>query len=284
MAPSGRTFLVAAAVAFGAFGALAPAHSVAAEPAPPVRAAPGWLGVSMDTGTSLDGVLVKHVVRTSPADKAGMRATDRMIKVDGAIVTNAAQVTRIVAGKGAGAEIAVVVKRADKDVELRPQLAARPSSDEILKMDHLGTFAPAWVGVAPLTGAPRSLAELRGKVVVLDFWASWCAPCRFVVPRLNAIKARFGAQGLAVVGLTTDDAEVAATAAQKLGMTYGVVVDEKGATSAAYGIGGLPTMFVIDRKGVIRHVEVGVDPASWDRVDQLIEKLVAEPAPAADKP
>ncbi len=281
MASPGKVLLVAVTLAFGA---LAPAHGVAAEPALPVRAAPGWLGVAMDTGNSLDGVLVKHVVRTSPADKAGMRAADRMIKVDGSLVTSAAQVTRIVSGKGAGAELAVTVRRADKDVELRPQLAARPSSDEILRMDHLGTFAPPWSQVTPLTGAPRSLAELRGKVVVLDFWASWCAPCRFVVPRLNAIKARFGAQGLAVVGMTTDDAEVAATAAQRLGITYGVVVDEKGAASAAYGIGGLPTMFVIDRKGVIRHVEVGVDPASWDRVDQLIEKLVTEPPPAADKP
>lgn len=234
--------------------------------------------MTMDTGSSLDGVLLKHVVRTSPAHRAGLQAGDRILKLDGSSVTNASQVTRIVASHAVGDVLPVVVRRGDRETTAKVELAARPSTDEILKMDHVGTFAPAWVGVTPLTGAPSSLASLRGRVVVVDFWASWCGPCRYAVPKLSQLDARYRGQGLTVVGITTDDAEQAALAGARMGVKYGVVVDDKAQTSSAYGISALPTMFVIDKRGVVRHVVMGYDPSEDAKVEQLVQQLIAEPA------
>jgi thiol-disulfide isomerase/thioredoxin len=199
-------------------------------------------------------------------------------------VTSATQVMRIVAAHSVGDVVPVVVRRADKETTARVELAARPSNDEIVRMDHVGTFAPAWVGTTALTGAPSGLDKLRGRVVVLDFWASWCGPCRYAVPKLSALDARYRGQGLTIVGMTTDDAETAAVAATRLNMKYGVVVDERAQTSSAYGVSALPTMFVIDKRGVIRHVVMGYDPSEDARVEQLVQQLIAEPAPPPPTP
>ncbi len=279
----GRRFTFLVLLALGV-GLTAPsAQADAPRPADP-RSRGGWLGVSMDTNASLDGVLVRHVVRTSPADKAGLRAGDRLLKIDGTAVTSATQVTRIVSGRSVGDVIPVLVRRADKESTAQVELGARPSVDEILKMDHVGTFAPAWTGTTSLTGAPPSLAAMCGRVVLLDFWASWCGPCRFAVPKLSQLDAKYRGQGLSVVGMTTDEAEVAATAAARLGMKYGVVVDDKAQTSSAYGVSALPTLFVIDKRGVIRHVVMGYDPSEDAKVEQLVQQLLAEPAPPPSPP
>ncbi len=242
-------------------------------------AAPGWLGVAMDTG-SADGVAVKHVVRSSPAEKAGLKAADRIVRVDGRGVTRATEVTRLVSARGPGEVVELAVARGGKEVALKATLEPRPSADEMLRKDHVGTFAPAWLNIASVGGAPKSIAELRGRVIVLDFWATWCGPCRLVAPRLSALQSRFGAQGLTVVGMTTDDAETAAAFARKTEMKYGIVVDTQGDTSRVYGVSGLPTMFVIDKRGVVREVEVGFDPSRDGPLVDLVKTLLAEPAPA----
>jgi thiol-disulfide isomerase/thioredoxin len=217
-------------------------------------------------------------VRASPALKAGVREADRIVKVDGHAVLHAPEVTRLISAHAAGESLVVTVARAGGETDVRVTLEPRPSADEMLRMDHVGAFAPAWTSTVPVGSAPKSMAELRGRVVVLDFWASWCGPCRMMPPRLNALQARFGAQGLTVVGITTDDAETAAAYAARNDMRYGVVVDATADTSRAYGISGLPTMFVVDKRGVVRKVEVGFDPQGDHGLEEIVKTLLAEPA------
>jgi len=141
-------------------------------------------------------------------------------------------------------------------------------------MNLVGAPAPAFRGVTALSGAPSSVGALKGKVAVLDFWASWCGPCRMVAPRLGALRDRYGAQGLAVVGVTTDEPEVAARSAERFKMKYPTVVDTSGETSRAYGITGLPTMVLVDRAGVVRDVFVGFDPTGDTRIKTAIKWLL----------
>jgi thiol-disulfide isomerase/thioredoxin len=222
-------------------------------------------------------------VRTSPASRAGIRENDRILRVDGATVRSSSEVVRLVAMHGAGDTLAVAVARGDREMELKVALAERPSGEELMKMDHVGAFAPAWPGATPVGTAPRSIESLRGRVVVIDFWATWCGPCRLVAPRLNALHARYGAQGLSVVGITADDAENAAAFAGKTSMRYPVVVDSKGETSRAYTVSSLPTLFIVDKRGVVRDVEIGFDPTPGRDAQRetLIRTLLAEPAPGA---
>ena len=267
--------VLALAMSFGS-----PAGAIDAPGRPGMGGAPGWLGVAMEPGGGTPaGVGVRHVVRTSPAEKAGVKEGDRIVKVDGGGVARAVDVTRVVSGHAPGEIVAIAVQRDGKEVALKVTLEPRPTADEMLRMDHLGAVAPAWKNVAPVGGAPKSLADLRGRVVVLDFWATWCGPCRLVAPRLSSLQARFGAQGLSVVGITTDEAEVAAAFAQRTDMKYPTVVDTQGDTSRAYGIGSLPSLFILDKRGVVRDVAVGFDPSHDAAVEQLVKTLLAEPAP-----
>jgi thiol-disulfide isomerase/thioredoxin len=252
---------------------------------------PPWLGVTMDNGGDL-GVRVEHVVKGSPAEKGGVRPGDRIVTIDGARVNAPIQVTRAVQSHKVGETVAVGLERGGNTTTASVVLASRPSGDEILKMDLVGSAAPAWSNVTPLAGAPASLEKLKGRVVLVDFWASWCGPCRMLAPKLSALKDRFGAQGLTVVGITTDDAERAAVFAEKHQMRYPTVVDNAGDTSKAYGITGLPTMVLVDKKGVIRDVYVGFDPtpAGDAKLESTIKALLAEgsasapPQPSVSRP
>jgi len=165
------------AVAMGALVAtatLSGAPKAEAGDARAMASAHAWLGVAMENAEEAapNGVRVKHVVRGSPAEKAGLREGDAIVRLDGARVGSAGEVTRIVGEHAPGDAIVAVVMRAAKEMSLRIALAPRPSGDEMLRMDRVGAFAPAWPGVEPVGAAPRSLAALRGRVVLLDFWAT----------------------------------------------------------------------------------------------------------------
>jgi thiol-disulfide isomerase/thioredoxin len=262
----------------------------ATEPAPlrapglaAVLAGPPWLGVTMNAGGDI-GVTVEHVVRGSPADKGGVHAGDRIVGVDGAKVTLPGAVSRAVGAHKIGETVSVELERRGSASTSAIVLAARPSGDEILRMDLVGTPAPAWSNVTPLAGAPAAMDRLRGRVVILDFWATWCAPCRLLAPRLSALRDRFGAQGLSVVGITTEEAEKAAVYAERIQMRYGVVIDKDGETSRAYGVTALPTMLIIDKKGVVRDAFIGYDPSADARIEAELKALLAEPAPAEARP
>ena len=245
-----------------------------------------WLGVSMEVdaprsgGPTLAGVKVKHVVRTSPADKAGIREADRLLKVDGLAVASSQEVVRLVSTHGVGDVVPVVLVRGANEMTMRVTLTGFPNPDEMIKMDHIGTFAPAWKGVAQVSGTvPGSIGALRGRVVVLDFWATWCGPCRLVAPKLNALQAKYGAQGLSVVGISTEPVEEVSLFTQRMNMRYAIGVDKTAETTQAYTVSSLPTLFVIDKRGIVRDISVGYDPSHDAQIEALVRTLLAEAAP-----
>jgi thiol-disulfide isomerase/thioredoxin len=242
----------------------------------------GWLGIAMDgEGGPGPGVHVGHVVRGSPADKAGVHENDRVTKVEGTSVAVPTDVIRLVSAHAQGEVVALTLSRAGKEQTLTATLALFPAPGEMLRMDAVGAFAPAFTGLSPLTGFPSTLASLRGRVVLLDFWASWCGPCRILSPVLSGWQSRYAAQGLTVIGVTTDASDVAASWKERLGMRYPVASDPQAATSKAYGVSSLPTLFIIDRKGVVRDVAIGYDPGQDAEVEALVKTLLAEPAPSS---
>ncbi len=127
-------------------------------------------------------------------------------------------------------------------------------------------------------GRDLSLASLKGKVVLFNFWATWCLECRPEMPAFERLHREFSAQGLAVVGINAREETTTIRAyAKELGLTFPLISDPTGKINSAYGVIGLPTTFLIGRSG--RATALAIGPRDWSTkpARALIQALLAEP-------
>ncbi len=144
-----------------------------------------------------------------------------------------------------------------------------------------GVVAPAFVAPSLTPGAPPlALESLRGKVVLVDFWATWCPPCVASMPTLEKLHRELGAQGLVVVGVNVEPGDEPTVRAfvRDRGLTLPVVIDQ-GPIAPSYGVYSYPSSFVVGRDGVVRAAHRG--PVSEGRLRAELEAALAEAAPAA---
>jgi thiol-disulfide isomerase/thioredoxin len=142
--------------------------------------------------------------------------------------------------------------------------------------ERIGRPAPDWA-LLDLDGAAQRLADLRGRVVVLDFWYRNCGWCIRATPQIEALAARFADRPVTVLGMNVDrDLADARDAAERVGMTYRSVRADR-SLAAAYGVAAYPTFAVIDRRGLLRHVRSGYETALTGELGAIVEALLAEP-------
>ena len=137
-----------------------------------------------------------------------------------------------------------------------------------------------------INGEMRDLTHYRGKVVIINFWASWCVPCLEEMPSLERLYQKFKDSGLVVLGIGIDDTAQALEEFQKkLGITFPILVDSKGTLKLPYSIRGYPETFIVDRKGKIvlfmdpdtnQPVTKVIGPRDWDSPEVMgrIKKLL----------
>ena len=151
------------------------------------------------------------------------------------------------------------------------------------------TAAPAWK-LKDLDGKVVSSETFKGKVVVLDFWATWCPPCRAEIPGYVDLQKKYGKDGLVVIGVSLDDGPaVVKTFVAKFGVNYQIVMGNEKTAEIFGGVEAIPTTFIIDRKGEVREIYTGytgtITGAYYAdyvaKFNKLLDELIAEPNPYA---
>ena len=163
----------------------------------------------------------------------------------------------------------------------------------VLLAPFMGATAPAVAGVQPLAvgsaapafqlpaldgkGLPLSVTALRGKVVLLNFWASWCGPCRKEMPILEQINRQYGKRGVVVVGVNVEPDRSAALAwLKETPVGFPILSDADSKTSAAYHVEGMPNTVILDRKGNVRYVHRSYVPGTEDEYLDQVRQLIRE--------
>ncbi len=124
----------------------------------------------------------------------------------------------------------------------------------------------------PGGGAPPvSLADYRGKVVVLDFWASWCPPCRAAIPSMERLHQVYSARGLVVIGVNVNDTVDPYAFMKGMGANYTILPNGEEA-ARAYGVKGIPTLVIVGKDGKIRYQESGWAPQRESQMAEIVEK------------
>ena len=137
---------------------------------------------------------------------------------------------------------------------------------------------------------PVKLSDLRGQVVLLDFWATWCTPCLVTIPQLNRMHKKYKDRGLVILGLTSfegtadgrsvtppEELDFLRQFKKKFSTVYGYGVSESAENNDNYGVASLPTAVLLDRRGHVRHFVVGVYTGSEQELTSMVEKLLQEP-------
>lgn len=148
----------------------------------------------------------------------------------------------------------------------------------------VGKQAPDFV-LTDLNDKPQRLSDFRGKVVFLNFWATWCKPCREEMPSMEVLHKNFEKDGLVILAVSIDRVTTTKDIPpfiKGMNLTFPVLIDSWGKTDKPYKRMGVPETFIIDRDGVIREIVIG--PRDWTRLDSLevLTKLLNVTPKAAD--
>jgi peroxiredoxin/outer membrane lipoprotein-sorting protein len=134
----------------------------------------------------------------------------------------------------------------------------------------IGTLAPEFT-LRNINGEAVRLRDLRGKIVVLDFWATWCSPCRLSMPMLELLSRQFKDKGIVVLSIDDEDPKEQSAFLTKFGYTFPSLVDPAGKVKTLYNVEGIPTTILVDREGKIKTYDVGT--ATYESLSESLQAL-----------
>lgn len=127
------------------------------------------------------------------------------------------------------------------------------------------------------SGKNLKLSELRGQVVLLNFWASWCGPCRTEMPLLGKIHEKYKGMGFTVLGVNVEeDSAPAISIINKTKIAFPVLFDKTNAVSKLYNVSAMPSTVIIDRDGNMRYLHEGYKPGDEEKYREWVKKLLQE--------
>jgi peroxiredoxin len=218
------------------------------------------------------GVGVREVLTGSPAEASHLLAGEEVLAVDGKKVVVPADVIDLVRRAGIGAHVKLTVTGKTGQRVAEVTLAERPGERDLQRGMLLHKDAPDFDGKTQSGPKFANLSSLKGQVVLVDFFATWCGPCVQAIPHIEKLHKEFGSKGLKVIGISDEAPMIVAGAADRFHMSYSLVSDEEDAITARYHIFALPTIVVIDKQGKVH--EIGI--ADVGVAEQAVRALLAQ--------
>jgi peroxiredoxin len=158
----------------------------------------------------------------------------------------------------------------------------------IIRLATLLLAVPVFAAVAPnsaapdftlnaQTGKPVELTQFKGQVVMLNFWASWCGPCRQEMPLLDSIYKKYNKAGFTMIGVNVEpDSKAANDWLKQTPVSFPILYDTQSDVSKLYGVAGMPSTVIIDRKGNVRFIHRGYKPGDEEEYLSSIRSLMRE--------
>ena len=143
------------------------------------------------------------------------------------------------------------------------------------KVNLEGKQAPDF-SLQSLDGKAYKLSDLKGKIVLIDFWATWCGPCREELPIIEKLHREFKDKNLVVLGISNEDRDTIEKFLKNNPLTFPILLDEKGKVAKSYRVVAIPRLLLIDKTGKIRKDILGYNPRNEEILRELIERLLKE--------
>lgn len=246
----------------GLWGLLAASSTAGARP---------WAGFTM--GAAAGGVKVGRVLPSSPAAKAGLRSGDVIVTINGTAVTRPRQVILLTRRSKPGRTLRLKVKRGGRTLNKWLRLVRAPGAAALLRLYWLNQRAPGFTAPLINRAGSKSLASLRGKPVILYFWASWCDSCKLNFSKLKRLYAAYKGKGLVIYSMSQDK-KVSKTRKTLglLNLPFLVGHNYKNRVGKKFNSNKIPTLIAIDRKGIIRDLLRG-STYGYGRLLRIMRKI-----------
>jgi len=233
-----------------------------------------WLGVTFKKTTyenhlALD---VKGVHPGSGCFTAGVVAGDKIIGINGKPLAEMSQITSVISKSKTGSTVGIEVFRDGKKIPLKVKLTDRPDDISSLTGSAIGSKMAELGKNFYQNGDKR---KAKPKATLLDFWATWCGPCRKTLPILESIYSKLGNQGLEIIGIADEDLNTLNAFYERQHRSpYPLYRDATKELWRRYGISSVPTLMLLDSEGYIKGVWSGVP--NQKALEQLVQETMAQ--------
>lgn len=234
-----------------------------------------WLGLSLTAeGSAAERMHVARVHPGSPAQKAGLQQGDHIVQLNRSDIAVPQQLGTAVRQASVNDVLQLLIVRHGVTQQIEVLLEGTPDDEDKVRLALLGRRAPELAGAVTFQGELSSLREAEGRVLLIDFWASYCGACLQLLPEIERIARVYAAQGLEVIGITVDSSARGREIARSKNLSYTLMSDSKSEVVARYGAQTIPMLVLIDQKGIVREAMIGSEPQRLSELMHRAEELL----------